>query len=108
MILKTYTYFIDERGNKLSVFKDFKRYKFLVLIVLILTFANTIGELLLPKMMSQIIDVGVTDQNISYILRLGTLMIGVTLITILVRASAAYFSAKTSMLFSSRLKKKNV
>lgn len=106
MILKTYTYFIDERGNKLSVFKDFKRYKFLVLIVLILTFANTIGELLLPKMMSQIIDVGVTDQNISYILRLGTLMIGVTLITILVRASAAYFSAKTSMLFSRDLRKR--
>jgi len=90
----------------LSVFKDFKRYKFLVLIVLILTFANTIGELLLPKMMSQIIDIGVTDQNISYILRLGTLMIGVTLITILVRASAAYFSAKTSMLFSRDLRKR--
>jgi len=106
MILKTYTYFKNERGNKLSVFKDFKRYKFLVLIVLILTFANTIGELLLPKMMSQIIDIGVTDQNISYILRLGTLMIGVTLITILVRASAAYFSAKTSMLFSRDLRKR--
>lgn len=90
----------------MSVFKDFKRYKFLVLIVLILTFANTIGELLLPKMMSQIIDIGVTDQNISYILRLGTLMIGVTLITILVRASAAYFSAKTSMLFSRDLRKR--
>ncbi len=90
----------------MSIFKDFKRYKFLVLVVLILTFANTIGELLLPKMMSQIIDIGVTNQNISYILRLGTLMIGVTLITILVRGSAAYFSAKTSMLFSKALRKR--
>ncbi|GMA07281.1 ABC transporter ATP-binding protein [Tetragenococcus halophilus subsp. flandriensis] len=90
----------------MGIFKDFKRYKFLVLVVLILTFANTIGELLLPKMMSQIIDIGVTNQNISYILRLGALMIGVTLITILVRASAAYFSAKTSMLFSKALRKR--
>ncbi|WP_272929205.1 ABC transporter transmembrane domain-containing protein, partial [Vagococcus lutrae] len=90
----------------MSVFKDFKRYKFLVLTVLILTFINTIGELLLPKMMSQIIDVGVSDQNISYILRLGSIMIGVTLVTILVRVSAAYFSAKTSMLFSKDLRKR--
>ncbi|AYW48058.1 ABC transporter ATP-binding protein [Tetragenococcus osmophilus] len=90
----------------MSIFKDFKRYKILILTVLILTFANTIGELLLPKMMSQIIDIGVANQNITYILRLGAVMIGVTLVTIVVRGSAAYFSAKTSMLFSRDLRKR--
>lgn len=90
----------------MSVFKDLKQYKFLILIVLLLTFGNTIGELLLPKLMSKIIDIGVTNKNISYILQVGAIMIAVTLVTILVRGSAAYFSAKTSMLFSKDLRRR--
>ncbi|HLQ39508.1 MAG TPA: ABC transporter ATP-binding protein [Tetragenococcus sp.] len=90
----------------MSIFKDLKQYRSLVLLVLLLTFGNSIGELLLPKLMSKIIDIGVTNKNISYILQVGILMIGVTLLTILVRATAAYFSAKTSMLFSRDLRKR--
>lgn len=90
----------------MSVFKDLKTYKGLIGIVLLLTFLNTIGELLLPFLMSMIVDYGIQNQNIPYILRIGGVMLLVAFLTILVRGAAAYFSAKTSMAFSRDLRKR--
>lgn len=90
----------------MSTFKDLKQHKVLVATVYLLTLANTIGELLLPKFMSLIIDVGVAQEEVSYILKMGAVMLGVTLVTIIVRSGAAYFSAKTSMLFSRDLRQR--
>ena len=90
----------------MTAFKELKQHRGLVFLVYLLTLGNTIGELLLPKFMSQIIDVGVAQENISYIFKMGLIMLSVTFLTILVRGAAAYFSAKTTMRFSRDLRQR--
>lgn len=90
--------------DRLAVFKDLKKYKKLIAFVLALTIANAVGELFLPRLMSQIVDYGIVKNDVPYILKIGIAMLLVTLLTILVRGSAAYFSSKTAMLFSRDLR----
>lgn len=90
----------------MNVFKDLKNYKGLILIVFLLTLGNTVGELLLPFLMSMIVDNGVANENITYIVQTGLVMLGVAFLTFIVRGSAAYYSAKASMAFSRDLRKR--
>jgi len=90
----------------MSVFKDLKNYKGVIALVLLLTLGNTIGELLLPYLMSLIVDNGVANENITYVLQTGLIMLGVALLTFGVRGAAAYYSARTSMAFSRDLRRR--
>lgn len=90
----------------MNVFKDLKNYKGLILIVFLLTLGNTVGELLLPFLMSMIVDNGVANENITYIVQTGLVMLVVAFLTFIVRGSAAYYSAKASMAFSRDLRKR--
>lgn len=88
----------------MSVFYDLKKYKKGLVLVFLLTAGNAIGELLLPFLLSVIVDEGVAAENIDTVLRIGFIMVIVTLITAFVRSSASYFSAKNSMGFSHDLR----
>ncbi|WP_018658804.1 ABC transporter ATP-binding protein [Allofustis seminis] len=88
------------------VFEDLKKYKKIISLVLTLTFANALGELFLPRYMSKIVDIGIVNNDIPYILKSGGVMIVITILTIIVRGSAAYYSAKAAMLFSRDLRYK--
>ncbi|HLR92350.1 MAG TPA: ABC transporter permease, partial [Atopostipes sp.] len=66
--------------------------------------ANAIGELILPYLLSRIVNEGVSVGDVQTVLRIGILMIIVTLLTVAVRSSASYFSAKNSMGFSHDLR----
>ncbi|AXY26739.1 ABC transporter ATP-binding protein [Suicoccus acidiformans] len=76
----------------------------MVLIVVLFTLFNSIGELLLPTLMSQIVDVGVQAGDITYIIEMGIWMLLVALVTVIFRASASYFSSKAAMAFSRDLR----
>ncbi|WP_440897452.1 ABC transporter ATP-binding protein [Amphibacillus sp. Q70] len=90
----------------MRVFQDLKKYKGLLALVFFLTLGNTIGELYLPRLLSLIVDNGIAVENVQYVLRIGGIMLIVTLLTIFVRGSASFFSAKAAMSYSRDLRKR--
>lgn len=90
----------------MSAFYDLKKYKKGLAIVFILTLGNAIGELLLPFLLSVIVDQGIAIGAIDVVLRIGIVMVVVTLITVIIRSMASYFSAKTAMGFSHDLRQR--
>ena len=84
--------------------KDLKTYKKGLMIVFFLTMGNAIGELFLPFLLSIIVDEGIAYGAIDVVLRIGFLMVIVTLITAVLRSSASYFSAKNAIGFAHDLR----
>ncbi|MEG1752564.1 MAG: ABC transporter ATP-binding protein [Christensenella sp.] len=89
----------------MSMFKLFRRYlaQYKVQVILVFAFVITqaICQLFLPKLMSNIVDKGVTTGNTQYILTQGLLMLGVSIISLITVAGSANFSALVTAKFSS-------
>lgn len=90
----------------MSIYKGLNKYKIRIIVVILLTFGNALGELFLPRLMSLVIDRGVAYGDTAYVLKIGALMIVVVILTVMCRASAAYHSSKTTMAFSRDLRYK--
>ncbi|MGI5949000.1 ABC transporter ATP-binding protein [Peptoniphilus sp.] len=88
----------------MEIYKGLSKYRLRILVVLLLTFGNALGELFLPKLMSLVIDKGVAYGDTDYILKMGMIMIIVVILTVTCRATAAYHSSKTTMAFSRDLR----
>lgn len=69
-----------------------------------LMIVEVIGEIVLPKLMSGIINVGTIEGNVPYILRTGCLMILTAVIMALGGIGGAYFAAKASINFAADLR----
>lgn len=90
--------------NLLSCVGEYKKYAFLTPLVMI---GEVLMEILIPLVMAQIIDVGILgDGGISYIARMGLLMIGMALVSLCFGALGGRFAAKVSMGFAKNLRKK--
>ncbi len=70
-----------------------------LLAVVILQLAATLAALFLPSLNADIIDNGVATGDTAYILRVGAVMLGVTLVQVICSVSAVYFGAWTAMGF---------
>lgn len=90
--------------KKLAVF--LKPYRATVIAAVMLVFLQSFTDLLLPKLMAEIVDAGVVRGDRDVILRVGILMIGTTLIGAAAAASAAFLSAKSSLGFGRDLRRK--
>ena len=90
----------------MSAFYDLKKYSKGLFLVFFLTMGNAIGELILPYLLSLVVDNGIATGDIQTVLKIGAVMLIVTLLTVAVRTSASYFSAKNSMVLSHDLRKK--
>lgn len=90
----------------MNIYKGLDKYKLRIVVVILLTFGNALGELFLPKLMSLVIDKGVAYGDTDYVLKIGGVMIIVVIFTVMCRASAAYHSSKTTMAFSRDLRYK--
>lgn len=66
---------------------------------------EVIGEVVLPKLMANIINVGVTNGSVGYITGTGALMILVALLMMAGGVGGAYFGAKAAVSFSADLRK---
>lgn len=80
-----------------KIFKYLKPYTGKVILVIVLVFFESIFQLVLPKMMAQIVDVGIVNGDMGYILRQGVLMLGASLLEIAMVLISAYFAAKVAM-----------
>lgn len=70
----------------------------------LLMITEVLGEIMLPKMMSLIINHGVAQRDTRYILWMGIAMAAVALVMALGGIGGAYFSAKASICFTSDLR----
>jgi len=67
--------------------------------VVVLQFLGTLAALYLPTLNADIIDNGVATGNTSYIVHVGVVMLGVTLVQVVCTVTAVWFGALTSMGF---------
>lgn len=70
-----------------------------------LMITEVLGEIMLPKLMSLIINNGVANRDSGYIVGIGLAMIGIALLMAVSGIGGAYFSAKASISFTSDLRK---
>jgi ATP-binding cassette subfamily B protein len=74
-------------------------YAGLLTAVVVLQLIATIASLYLPSLNADIIDKGVQLGDTGYIVRVGAIMLGVTLLQVAATITAVYFGARTSMGF---------
>jgi len=80
----------------LKLFRFLEPYRGYVAIVLILAFAQSLGFLLLPRLMSDIVDAGIVKGDQRAILRIGGLMLLISVAATLCAIAGSYFSAKVA------------
>jgi ATP-binding cassette, subfamily B, multidrug efflux pump len=89
----------------LRLLRDYLRpYRPQVVAVLLLQLAQTIATLYLPSLNADIIDKGVAVGDTGYIMRIGALMLGISLLQVACSIAAVYFGAKVAMAFGRDLR----
>ncbi|MFI6594798.1 ABC transporter ATP-binding protein [Nonomuraea sp. NPDC050536] len=68
-----------------------------ITLVVLFQFVQTLATLYLPTLNADIIDNGVIPGDTGYIMRIGLVMLGVTLVQIICSIVAVYYGARTSM-----------
>ncbi|MEV0235995.1 ABC transporter ATP-binding protein [Nonomuraea sp. NPDC050786] len=68
-----------------------------ITLVVLFQFVQTLATLYLPTLNADIIDDGVVKGDTGYIMRIGLVMLGVTLVQIVCSIVAVYYGARTSM-----------
>ena len=69
----------------------------LLIAVVVFQLAQSVASLYLPTLNADIIDLGVARGDTGYILRVGSLMLLITLLQIACAVTAVYFGAKAAM-----------
>lgn len=90
----------------IKLFKNLKPFKFSVITVMVFVFIQSLTELYLPTLMSDIVDVGIVTGDTTYILKIGGIMLLVALIGTASSIYASYLSAKTGVGFGKLLRNK--
>ena len=90
----------------LKLFKGLKPYWLIVVGVLILVFISTMTDLALPDLMSDIVDTGIVQGDVSYILGRGGVMLAVALLGTVCIICSSYLSSRIGIGFSRDLRKK--
>ena len=91
---------LSGRSRLVRLLVDFlHQYRRLLLIVVGLTFVQTLGTLLLPALNADIIDKGIARGDTDYIWRTGGIMLLVTIAQVMFAATAIYFGARVAMAF---------
>ncbi len=75
-----------------------------VVYVLLLQLVQTIAALYLPSLNADIIDKGVTTGDTGYIVRVGALMLGISVVQVICAVLAVYFGARVAMSFGRDLR----
>ena len=90
----------------LKLFKHLKPYMKSLIFIIILLFVQTMAQLYLPTLLSKIVDTGIINGDVNYILKIGAIMILVSLIGSICTIFASYISSKVSMSYGKDLRRK--
>ncbi|MCL4318775.1 MAG: ABC transporter transmembrane domain-containing protein, partial [Firmicutes bacterium] len=80
----------------IKLFSFLRPYRTSVVLVVVLTFLQTMSTLYLPNLMSNIVDTGVIKGNIPYIVEVGALMLLVTVLGGAAAVFASWYGAKAT------------
>lgn len=81
------------------LFRFIRPYRASVILVFVLVFLQSMANLYLPTLMADIVDTGIVKGDTPYILRVGGLMLLVTIAGTICAVIASYFSAKIAVGF---------
>ncbi|MEN8905852.1 MAG: ABC transporter ATP-binding protein [Clostridiales bacterium] len=81
----------------LKLFRYLKPFSFMIIGILVFVFLQTLGDLYLPTLMSDIIDQGVMQGDIDKIIDIGRMMLLVAALGIIAAIFASYISSKVGM-----------
>ena len=81
-----------------------KKYRAAVLLGPLMVLIDVVAEILQPMLMSRIIDIGVANQDVGYILRVGLVMVALAVVAIVAGVLNIVFSSKASMGFGTELR----
>lgn len=90
----------------LRLFRFLGGFKLAVVLVLIFTFGQTLGELYLPTLMADIVDVGIMQGDVPHIWKVGLFMLLVAAGGTLASVVASYLSSKVSAGFGQTVRRK--
>lgn len=77
-----------------------------ILVVVVLVFLQSVAQLYLPNLMSNIVDIGIVEGNTSYILKTGWRMLLVTALGAVCMIAANFLSARTGAAYGVILREK--
>ncbi|MEQ8199494.1 MAG: ABC transporter permease, partial [Clostridiaceae bacterium] len=89
----------------IKLFRFLKRYSIQVIAILVLIFLQVMAELTLPNIMSSIVDTGIVNGDVDYILQKGGEMLGIALGGAACSVVAALFASKVAMAFAKDIRK---
>ncbi|MBU3102619.1 ABC transporter ATP-binding protein [Clostridium gasigenes] len=78
------------------ILKYLKKYKFLVLLNVVSVFGFALVELGIPTIMAKVIDIGIVNQDISYIKRSGLIIVVISIVGVMGTILLGYCSSKIS------------
>lgn len=89
-----------------SIAKFLKPYAGQVAIALILVVLQVFASLGLPTVMAKVVDVGIPSGNMPYIIKMGALMLGLSLLQVLVMVGVGFFASRISSAFGRDVRRK--
>lgn len=81
-----------------------KKYLFYAILCPILMILEVLADIVIPYLMSRIVDVGIANNDINYIVRLGLMMIGAAVFGIVLGVISSHYGAKAGLGFASEVR----
>lgn len=83
-----------------------KKYIVLAILSPIFMILEVLGDVVIPYLMSKIVDIGIVNQDIDYIVKIGIIMIFAALFAMIFGASSSFFGASAGYGFAAEIRQK--
>jgi ATP-binding cassette subfamily B protein len=90
----------------IKLFKNLKPYTLTIIVVMVFVFLQSFSEIYLPTLMADIVDTGVINGDVAYIIRIGGWMILIAVIGMISAIFGSYWAAKVATGFGRDLRTK--
>lgn len=97
--------FLRRKKAVIRLLKQLKEIKGTAILSTVFAILGQIGGLVLPLLMSDIINNGIMNGDIDYIKRMGVMMMVISALSVVISIFGSFFSSKTAALFSKSLRR---
>lgn len=98
---------MGRKGNRdkmIKLFRYIKHYKIQAIIAPLFKMLEATFELIVPLVMASMIDIGIKNQDLHYIMKMGAILVGFAALGLTCSLTAQYFSAKAAVGFGTELR----